>query len=94
MQGQDAGGLYRESLDVLSQELMSPILPLFIKSPNGRENMGDNRFGAASGCLHLCSTSSHREKFVPNPTAVRPWHVNMYHFLGELTPCALGRAPG
>lgn len=43
MQGEDAGGLYRESIDMMCQELMSSTAPLFIPCPNAREDMGENR---------------------------------------------------
>jgi len=41
--GIDAGGLYREILSVMCEELQSGVLPLFMNVPNGRENMGANR---------------------------------------------------
>eukprot|EP00466_Bigelowiella_natans_P014826 jgi/Bigna1/51607/estExt_Genewise1Plus.C_20019 len=41
--GIDAGGLYRELIFVMCQELQSPQLPLFILCPNGREQIGQNR---------------------------------------------------
>eukprot|EP01006_Ploeotia_vitrea_P044625 TRINITY_DN66843_c2_g7_i1.p1 TRINITY_DN66843_c2_g7~~TRINITY_DN66843_c2_g7_i1.p1 ORF type:complete len:1251 (+),score=842.18 TRINITY_DN66843_c2_g7_i1:532-3753(+) len=41
--GQDVGGLYREAIYVMCEELQSSVLPLFILSPNGREGIGQNR---------------------------------------------------
>ena len=56
--GIDAGGLYRELLHVVAQELQSPQLPLFILCPNGREQIGQNRdkwvpSPSATAPLHL-----------------------------------------
>jgi len=39
----DYGGPYRNSLEDICSELQSSILPLFIRCPNGRENIGNNR---------------------------------------------------
>jgi E3 ubiquitin-protein ligase HERC2 len=39
----DAGGPYRESLTNLCNELESEVLPLLIKTPNNRNNHGQNR---------------------------------------------------
>jgi HECT-domain (ubiquitin-transferase)/Regulator of chromosome condensation (RCC1) repeat/SPRY domain/Kelch motif len=41
--GDDYGGLYRAALEAVSQELQSPVLPLFLECPNGREKVGLNR---------------------------------------------------
>eukprot|EP00823_Brevimastigomonas_motovehiculus_P001020 TRINITY_DN1143_c0_g3_i2.p1 TRINITY_DN1143_c0_g3~~TRINITY_DN1143_c0_g3_i2.p1 ORF type:complete len:806 (-),score=272.19 TRINITY_DN1143_c0_g3_i2:175-2481(-) len=41
--GIDAGGLYREAVSVIAQELTSEQLPLFILCPNGRDKLGENR---------------------------------------------------
>jgi hypothetical protein len=40
---QDAGGPYRESFDTYCQELQSPVLPLLLRTPNGRQAVGYNR---------------------------------------------------
>lgn len=40
---QDAGGPFRESIDMYAQELQSSALPLLILSPNGRHAIGMNR---------------------------------------------------
>lgn len=39
----DVGGPYRESLSQMCTELMGPILPLFLPSPNQTNEMGDSR---------------------------------------------------
>lgn len=39
----DAGGPYRETLTNIAIEFESGVLPLMIKSPNNRNNHGDNR---------------------------------------------------
>eukprot|EP00929_Paragymnodinium_shiwhaense_P069095 TRINITY_DN34854_c0_g1_i2.p1 TRINITY_DN34854_c0_g1~~TRINITY_DN34854_c0_g1_i2.p1 ORF type:complete len:468 (-),score=107.55 TRINITY_DN34854_c0_g1_i2:72-1475(-) len=41
--GEDAGGLYREALDSVAQELHSSSLPLFVPCPNALAEVGDNR---------------------------------------------------
>jgi hypothetical protein len=41
--GEDAGGLYREALDAVAQELHSRAVPLFVPCPNAVAEVGDNR---------------------------------------------------
>lgn len=41
--GEDAGGLYREALDAVAQELHSKAVPLFVPCPNAIAEVGDNR---------------------------------------------------
>lgn len=41
--GEDAGGLYREALDAVAQELHSKVVPLFVPCPNAVAEIGDNR---------------------------------------------------
>eukprot|EP00927_Polykrikos_kofoidii_P023607 TRINITY_DN21692_c0_g4_i1.p1 TRINITY_DN21692_c0_g4~~TRINITY_DN21692_c0_g4_i1.p1 ORF type:complete len:1685 (+),score=264.93 TRINITY_DN21692_c0_g4_i1:305-5056(+) len=41
--GEDAGGLYREALDAVAQELHSSALPLLVPCPNAQAEVGDNR---------------------------------------------------
>merc|ERR1719217_1376618 len=41
--GTDWGGLYRDWLEECAKELMSSTLPLFVPTPNTKENIGDNR---------------------------------------------------
>ena len=41
--GDDVGGLFRETFSVISQEMESAVLPLFVLSPNGRNDQGKNR---------------------------------------------------
>jgi hypothetical protein len=41
--GEDAGGLYREALDAVAQELHSKVVPLFVPCPNAVAEVGDNR---------------------------------------------------
>lgn len=52
---QDAGGPYRESFDNYCQELQSPVLPLLLRTPNGRHAAGYNR---EKFILHPNATSS------------------------------------
>jgi len=42
-QGQDVGGLYRESLTLYCAELQSTAMSLLIPTPNSRHNIGQNR---------------------------------------------------
>jgi len=39
----DAGGPYRETLTNICKELMSPVLPLLIQTPNNKNNHGQYR---------------------------------------------------
>lgn len=58
---QDAGGPYRESFAMYAQELQSDALPLLIKTPNGKLDMGYNR---DRYLLHPNSTSpTHLDMF-------------------------------
>merc|ERR1719506_3154164 len=41
--GIDQGGLYRDFLDAIASELMSPQLPLMAPTPNGQNNTGECR---------------------------------------------------
>ena len=41
--GYDAGGLFRESLFEFSNELMSSAVPLLIKTPNNKNDCGEDR---------------------------------------------------
>lgn len=41
--GDDVGGLFRETYTEISKEIESPLLPLFVLSPNGRNETGKNR---------------------------------------------------
>ncbi|CAE8731219.1 unnamed protein product [Polarella glacialis] len=43
--GEDAGGLYREALDAVTNELHSKLLPLFVPCPNAVAEVGENRDG-------------------------------------------------
>ena len=40
--GDDAGGLFRELMSMISHDIESVSLPLFIISPNGHNNLGKN----------------------------------------------------
>lgn len=58
LEGVDAGGLWRDSLTQLSNDLMSSATPLFIQCPNGRREAGDHRDKfipnpAATSQLHI-----------------------------------------
>uniref|UniRef100_A0A7S0DIF5 Uncharacterized protein n=1 Tax=Amorphochlora amoebiformis TaxID=1561963 RepID=A0A7S0DIF5_9EUKA len=39
----DAGGPYRDYVSKMMKEVQDPVLPLFIKCPNGRNGVGENR---------------------------------------------------
>jgi len=41
--GEDAGGLYREALDAVAQELHSKSVPILVPCPNAVAEVGDNR---------------------------------------------------
>jgi len=69
---QDAGGPYRESFGMYTQELQSSVLPLLLLCANGREKVGMNR-----------------EKWVLNPGATSPTHMEMYAFFGKLMGIAI-----
>eukprot|EP00475_Leptophrys_vorax_P044051 TRINITY_DN8686_c0_g1_i1.p1 TRINITY_DN8686_c0_g1~~TRINITY_DN8686_c0_g1_i1.p1 ORF type:complete len:636 (-),score=165.67 TRINITY_DN8686_c0_g1_i1:54-1961(-) len=54
----DYGGPYRNSIDDICRELQSSVLQLFIRCPNGRENIGGNREKfvprpSSTGPLHI-----------------------------------------
>jgi len=39
----DAGGPYREALDVMSKELQSSVLPVLVQSENQKSHHGENQ---------------------------------------------------
>ena len=39
----DAGGPYRDALDKMVREVESPVLPLFVRCPNNKNKVGENR---------------------------------------------------
>eukprot|EP00928_Gymnodinium_smaydae_P032081 TRINITY_DN23330_c0_g1_i1.p2 TRINITY_DN23330_c0_g1~~TRINITY_DN23330_c0_g1_i1.p2 ORF type:complete len:1183 (+),score=257.33 TRINITY_DN23330_c0_g1_i1:3381-6929(+) len=41
--GQDSGGVYRDFVDTVAEELMSPDLPIFIPVPNREAEVGEHR---------------------------------------------------
>lgn len=41
--GQDSGGVYRDFLDTIADELMSPQLQVLIRTPNQSANLGEHR---------------------------------------------------
>jgi hypothetical protein len=43
MRASDAGGPYRDCIEEMCKELMSPSVSLFVRSPNQRAGMGDNQ---------------------------------------------------
>ena len=65
--GIDAGGLFRECLDEVCEELQSESLPLLIPTSNNKTGHGD-----------------YREKWIVNPSAFQPNHLEMFSFLGSL----------
>ena len=65
--GYDIGGLFREALFEFSNELMSSALPLIVKTPNNKNDCGENR-----------------EKWILNPGANSPSHMEMFEFLGVM----------
>lgn len=55
----DYGGPYRQGIEDICNELHSEVVPLFIKCPNGRENIGSNREKyvprpSSVSPLHIC----------------------------------------
>lgn len=70
---QDAGGPYRESVDCMAAELQSVALPLFIPSPNARNNVG------ASG----------RDTWVVNSRTTTDLSLRMFDFLGKFLGIAI-----
>jgi hypothetical protein len=66
--GEDAGGLFRESITDMVTDLMSDnITPCFIKSCNNSGQVGLDR-----------------DKFVPRPSATLPQHLSLFYFVGQL----------
>lgn len=57
--GIDAGGLFRDCLTNISQELESNVLPLLIKTPNNKNEYGNNR---ECFILNSRSTSARHQK--------------------------------
>eukprot|EP01084_Bolivina_argentea_P212487 361192_1 len=71
--GTDAGGLFRESLSALGEDLMdSEYLKLFIKCPNSKSGYGDNQ-----------------DKCIPNPSMNSSLHLSMWTFIGKLMGVAI-----
>jgi len=71
--GQDAGGLFRDSVSTLCTELQSKWVPLFIPVPNSRDGgVGDNQ-----------------EKWLPNPSSRSALHISNYAFVGKLMGIAV-----
>ena len=68
MYADDYGGVYRDTLDRICQELINPahLLNLFILCPNAREQIGENR-----------------NHWVPNPSATSPIQLQAYEFIGR-----------
>jgi len=71
LNAQDAGGPYREVLEVMCRELMSPVLPLFVLCPNGKTNSGENR-------------DKFVPRPLPASDASRDLIVRAYEFLGQM----------
>lgn len=75
--GQDSGGVYRDFLDTIAEELMSPQLPLLVPSPNHAADVGEHRdCFLVSPSLDVSSGSPGRR---------------MLHFLGQLMGVCLRR---
>lgn len=83
--GIDAGGLFRDVLVNIAQELMSPeVLPLLARSPNNKNDHGN-----------------YRECFILNSTARSPTYLKLLRYLGGLlafnlltkSPMPLNMAP-
>jgi hypothetical protein len=68
----DAGGPFRELLDVTSQELQGKTLPLFLPCPNGRNNMGYFRETFLPAPLPAKSSDLYQTR------------LSMYHFVGQV----------
>lgn len=75
--GQDSGGLFRDFLDTVADELMSEQLPVLIPTPNQLEDTGENR---ETFLLNAALDIS------PNSPGCR-----MLHFLGRLMGVCLRR---
>ncbi|GAB5369199.1 hypothetical protein AAMO2058_001385000, partial [Amorphochlora amoebiformis] len=71
--GQDAGGLFRDSVSTICSELHSPWVPLFVPVPNSKDGgVGDNQ-----------------EKWIPNPSCRSALHISNYAFVGKLMGVAI-----
>jgi len=71
--GQDAGGLFRDSVSTVCSELHSQWVPLFIPVPNSKDGgVGDNQ-----------------EKWLPNPSCRSALHISNYAFVGKLMGVAI-----
>lgn len=62
--GVDHGGLYRDWLDACATELMSTHLPLFVQTPNGRNNAGEDRQAWLLSPTPLTSASTRMLNFL------------------------------
>jgi len=71
--GQDAGGLFRDSVSTICSELHSQWVPLFIPVPNSRDGgVGENQ-----------------EKWLPCPSCRSQLHISNYAFVGKLMGIAI-----
>ena len=75
----------RESIETFCKELQSPVLPLFIKCPNAREDMGKSFNSHVSTAIRCCCRFKgiNRDSYVPRPSSTRPLFLQMYEFLGK-----------
>jgi E3 ubiquitin-protein ligase HERC2 len=76
-EGIDSGGLFRESLTLICNDLQSNRLPIFIPCPNAQ--LADK----AEGSGH------NRNKWIPNPSCSHPRYQKLYEFVGRLLGLAL-----
>ena len=61
---QDAGGPFRELFVNIASELMSPVLPLLIKSPNNRNEFGSHRDCYILNCAALTPATQRMYKML------------------------------
>lgn len=75
--GQDSGGVYRDFLDTVAEELMSPQLPVLLPTANQVADVGEHRESFLLNCgLDVCTGAPGRR---------------MLHFLGQLMGICLRR---
>lgn len=77
--GQDAGGVFRDSISHLCTDLQSTYLPLLVPVPN-KQSMSDGQQSSGFENWHL---------WIPNTSSVTPYQLRMYAFVGKLMGIAI-----
>jgi HECT-domain (ubiquitin-transferase)/Concanavalin A-like lectin/glucanases superfamily len=86
---QDAGGVFRDSISNLCEELQSDTLPLLVPVPNRQAMESDKRAQEQSGGGGDSSGFENWHMWVPNPRSTTAFQLRMYAFLGKLMGIAI-----